>query len=486
MSSGRIFALLVALIALQMTSLHAQETPDPAAHFARVMANRNLAVEGQVTGEGFCWHAAYAADSFVDGYQTHGDGAWLDGAARYFDWLVSLMAVGPDGYRGFIGPYIYDTQYWADVHVGDAILINPMLRFAEVVLGDQSLEAVHGARARRYIALAERDLMEKWDARGTWHDDGPQGAYASWDRYLLPDDLSTWRNLPGDKSGLSLPFNKQMDMGVAALRLFRLTGNAAHRVRAEKIFALFRARLRLFEGGYVWNYWEPLGPWDIDLDQQRIRHWVNVHPTRNYQSREVASIVEAYHTGIVFTRQDIERIIHTNIENMWNGDRDKPRWRNAGLGGLWTPQPEGRAGTLWTALGDFDARVRQLGGHSETSRNAPSFVRRYAVDGPTAQTEPMPSPHLTMAAALPRVSGPSAPVLLACKAARDGALRVDICSGDGTVVEHLYDGPIAGSDDGLEGLFWLQWNDANLPAGTYIVRWTLDDEHREYTVEKRP
>ena len=98
----------------------------------------------------------------------------------------------------------------------------------------------------------------------------------------------------------------------------------------------------------------------------------------------------------------------------------------------------------------------------------------------------MPSPHLTMAAALPRVSGPSAPVLLACKAARDGALRVDICSGDGTVVEHLYDGPIAGSDDGLEGLFWLQWNDANLPAGTYVVRWTLDDEHREYTVEKRP
>lgn len=470
---------------LHVANLQAQAMSDPAAHLARVMVNRNLAVEGRVTGEAFCWHAAYAADSFVEGYHTHGDAAWLDEGARYFDWLVSLMATGPDGYRGFIGPYIYDGQYWADVHVGDAILINPMLRFAEVVLGDERLEATHGARARAYVALAERDLMEKWDARGTWRDDGPQGAYASWDRYLLPGDLSAWRALPGDKSGLSLPFNKQMDMGIAALRLFRLTGNAAYRTRAESIFELFRARLRLFEDGYVWNYWEPLGRWDIDLEQQRIRHWVNVHPTRNYQSREVASVVEAYHTGVVFTRQDIERIIHTNIEHMWNGHFDAPRWRNAGLGGPWTPQPEGRAGALWSALGDFDARVRQLQGRDEAEQTPPSFARRYAKDGPGAERALPPSTHLTMVAALPRVSAPADSVLLVCKAGRDGALRIDLRGGHGDVVKILYEGRITGGDDGLQGLFWSDWRDETLETGAYTVRWTLDDEYREYPIERR-
>ena len=477
--------LLVALTMLHVANLQAQAMSDPSAHFARVMANRNLAVEGRTTGEAFCWHAAYAADSFVEGYQAHDDVAWLNEGARYFDWLVSLMATGPDGYRGFIGPYIYDEQYWADVHVGDAILINPMLRFAEVVLNNEDLETVHGARARTYVALAERDVMEKWDARGTWRDDGPQGAYASWDRYLLPGDLSAWRALPGDKSGLSLPFNKQMDMGIAALRLFRLTGNAAYRMRAEKIFALFRARLRLFGDGYVWNYWEPLGRWDIDLGQQRIRHWVNVHPTRNYQSREVASIVEAYHTGVIFTRQDIERIIHTNIENMWNGDLDAPRWRNAGLGGPWTPQPEGRAGTLWSALGDFDARVRQLQGRDEAEQTPPSFVRRYAKDGPSAERALTPATHLTMVAALPSASASEDSVLLICKAGQDGALRIDLRDGTGAVVRALYDGLIAGGDDGLQGLFWLDWHDGTLEPGTYSVRWTLDDEYREYPIEKR-
>ena len=40
--------------------------PDPQAHFDRVMANGHLQVEGQVTGESFCWHAAYAADEYRD------------------------------------------------------------------------------------------------------------------------------------------------------------------------------------------------------------------------------------------------------------------------------------------------------------------------------------------------------------------------------------------------------------------------------------
>jgi len=490
--------LLFALSLLVATALHAQAPPSPEAHFQRVMANPNLKVEGQVTGEQFCWHAASAADDFVDAYLAWNDAAWLDRGAAYFDWLVSLMATAPDGYRGWIGPYIYDPQYWCDVHVGDAILINPMLRFAEVVLANDELKKVHGQRAQRYVQLAQRELIEKWDQRGTWRDDGPQGSYRAWDHYLAPNDLSAWHNSTDAKAGLSLPFNKQMDLGLAALRLYRITGEERYKERAERVFRLFKSRLRFFNGGYVWNYWEPLGPWDIDRKERRIRHWVNVHPTRNYQAREVAFVVEAYHTGLVFTRTDIERIIHTNLENMWNGDMEKPRWRNAGLDGAWKPQAKGRAGALWSALVDFDTRARQVRAQhlkpgsidhayfrNVVAAKEPSFAQRYDEGGLDHTKAPAPAQHLTMAAVLPRVSSGETPTLIVCKAARDDSLHIALLDSTGAQFDALYSGRIKGGDDGLEGIFWFSWDAAGISPGTYSVRWKLGDEYREAGIERR-
>ncbi|NKB69444.1 MAG: hypothetical protein GKR89_20425 [Candidatus Latescibacteria bacterium] len=487
--------LLTGLLAVGSVSAQAAARPDPEAHFDRVMANGHLQVAGQVTGEQFCWHAAHAADDFVDAYLAWGDMAWLEQGGRYFDWLVGLMATGPDGYRGWIGPYIYDNQYWCDVHVGDAILVNPMLRFAEVVLQDPKLIQAFGDQARAYVDLARHDLMEKWDQRGTWHLDGRQGAYRAWDRYLEPGDLSAWRALPQAKSGLSLPFNKQMDMGVAALRLYRITGEEQYRQRAEEIFRLFQSRLRLFEDGYLWNYWEPLGPWDIDQAEGRIRHWVNVHPSRNYQAREVGFVVEAYHTGVVFTQADIERIIQTNLGAMWNGDMEAPRWRNAGLGGPWAPQEEGRAGTLWSSLADFDERARQLIARTLQSgtidhayfhrgaQQSPGWQRRYVEAAWVEVGAPLePTRHLTMAAVLPRASRVGEEVLIVCKAAVEDTLRISLRDGSGALLETLHEGRIEGGDDGLAGIFWMAWNGGGQSPGSYIVRWQLGDEYRQYKI----
>ena len=31
----------------------------------------------------------------------------------------------------------------------------------------------------------EKNCIEKWDSRGTWHEDGPAGAYVSYTKYML-------------------------------------------------------------------------------------------------------------------------------------------------------------------------------------------------------------------------------------------------------------------------------------------------------------
>lgn len=497
--------LVMIVLCAFFTSAKAEEMTAEA-FFDQVMQNRHLQIEGQVTGEGFCWHAAYSADTFVTAYEAYGDTAWLDQAVRYFDWLVGIMATAPDGYKGWIGPYIYDKKVWCDVHVGDAILVNPMLRFAEVVLQEDALREKYGEKANGYVSLAKTHLIEKWDKRGTWREDGPYGSYASWNRYLAPGDLSQWREMDVNKSTLSLPFNKQFDMGIASLRLWRITGDVAYRERAERIFRLMKSRMRLVDDHVVWNYWEPLGSWDVG--ENDLRHWVNVHPYRNYQAGELENIVEAYHSGIVFDRVDIERMVRTNLKVMWNGDLDDPKWRNSDARGPWEAPPpppdgwKGRAGTLWSALRDFDPTIRVLYEkrlkpesvaydhyHNVEKQESVSFDRKYVGDSDVDVFDVSYSEcaDLTLVAALPVAFAQSESITLVSKASVGGTLEIAVYDEEGNRLVGLYDNAMMGGTDGVKGLFMMSWDGTNargkpLKTGRYLIRWTLNGAYREVPV----
>ena len=99
---------------------------------------------------------------------------------------------------------------------------------------------------------------------------------------------------------------------------------------------------------------------------------MNVHPYRNYQAGEINQIVEAYHSGITFTKDDIQHIINTNLKVMWNGDKENPKWKNsnyavemASMGKISISKAPGGefpnlAGTLWRGLIGFDSTIRDL------------------------------------------------------------------------------------------------------------------------------
>jgi hypothetical protein len=398
-------------------ALRAQE-PGPQALYNKVVGNPNL--KKFPKGENFCWHANYDLRRFVQSYKSTGDTAYLDAGVRFYEFLVGNLDTGPDGYLGWIGPYEYDESVWCDVHVGDAVLFDGLLGFSEVVLADSKLEARYAEPATKYVALARRNLFEKWDARGTWHNDGPYGSYRSWNRYGAPGNLKEWPVRDEIKnSNLALPFNKQDDVGAAALKLYRITGEPQFRERAFRIFALHKSRLNLIDDHYQWNYWEPLGA--ADIADGRTRHWVNVHPDRPYQAGEVEHIVEAYHTGLVFDEQDIRRIINTNLRVMWNGSFDAPLYRNS------NGNATQKAGTLWTALADFDETVRKLAHRSGT----PSFERRHVKGKVEVFDFPFSScPELNMAAAMENGS------LLACSAPAAGAIEVAQITANGKKVIH--------------------------------------------------
>lgn len=464
-------------------------------------------------GENFCWHARVGLDRFTDNFSLTKDTRWLDAGIKYYDFLISKMETDPDGYKGWIGVYGYDDNYWQDALVGDAILLEGILNFSVLVHEDSSLAHKYGKKAESYVDIARKDFAEKWDKRGCWIDDGPYGTYIEFNKYLKKDNLKEWIPAPeGSRSGISHPFNKQMDAAQVFLRLYRITGEKPYRDRAEKIFFTAKSHFQYFDGHYCWNYYEPLYPGDVDPDKKETRHGVWVHPWRSgYQAGEVEKIAEAYHYGIVFDEQDIRRIINTNLNVMWNKDVVNPRFISSnGLGadndttGIAAFQKAyghsnvtKNSGELWTGLLDFDQTIRNLyelrfKNNKKSSEylnyrnsvliNPPGFARKFAKGMVTVpEVNFTESKELSMATVLPHTICKGAGSIIICKSWIPGQLKIDLCSADGKKIFNIYSGKIS------EGTFMITW-DGKDPArkakfkGDYLICWTIGKGYREFPV----
>jgi len=139
-----------------------------------------------------------------------------------------------------------------------------------------------------------------------------------------------------------------------------VTNKPIYKERAEKWWRLMKSRMRTREEGkyFVWNYWDPAGPWDYKSDGS-TRHWVGIHPNGGYYLIDVESIVTAFEHGLVFTKEDIDRLIATNRDFMWNQQVTGARFQRID-GGRPDPRWENSPGVLWTALVPYDETLRKI------------------------------------------------------------------------------------------------------------------------------
>lgn len=505
--------LAVVLIALAMSctrkEITLETTPD---ELAEELINNPEFVKN-ANGENFCWHARVGLDRFVENYELTKDTNWLDAGIKYYDFLIGKMETDPDGYKGWIGVYGYDDQYWLDALVGDAILFDGILNFSVLVSEDKSLKNRYRDKADLYVEIAKKDFIEKWDKRGCWIADGPYGTYVEFNKFLKEDNLKEWISVPEDThAGVSHPFNKQMDVGSVCLKLFRITGDKFYRDRAEKIFYTVKSHFQYFDNHYCWNYFEPLYAGDVDLEKKNTRHGVWVHPWRSgYQAREVDKIVEAYHYGVVFDETDIKRIINTNLAVMWNKDKIDPKFIGSnglgadgdttGLAGFQRAYGHSNVvkngGELWTGLLDFDQTVRdlyELGFKNNTTTieylkykntvlaNPPSFERKY-VKGEVSvpELEFTESKELNLATVLPHIITDTKRAILICQSWVPGNLQIDLYSIEGKKINNLYQGNID------EGMFMMTWDGKDPESkttynGDYKIRWTMGTGYREFPI----
>ncbi|MDA3960241.1 MAG: hypothetical protein PF961_05595 [Planctomycetota bacterium] len=488
----RTAALLCSLLAL----LAGADLPTPSAWRQQVMANPNLATS---SGEAWCWHFAHAADTFIDGYRASGDPAWLQVAKEHYDWAIeTAISNDPDGFPGtFGGPFSNNKPGAApiihDTVVGDALLARPLTSWAAIVLADKELSARWGTAATLYLDIAKRMCFDKINHRSMYLRDRLD--YGSYHTYPQAIDVATGSWVDSGTI-ISDNLNKHYTNATVLLRLWRITGDDALRQRAAEIFARHTAMRRGFDDNTraVWNFWMPHGAYDMPGNAPAS--WVAVHPKRpGYQAGEVACFVEAYDSGVVFSRHDIELMCATN------------RWMQSHT--FTSADGSSKAGTLWTALARFDPQLHKAtherlaaakGDRGRIQRatfalDAPTsddWARRLLPPGHQAQatTLPMqPGMHLSMAMVIPDtvLLRSDRRVRLATALVGTGRLEIEVLDQDGTPLARLFEREITPGTSYLAPL-WdgsLGENGERKP-GAYQIRWTFGGEQRSWPVWVEP
>ena len=329
---------------------------------ANILAGSKTRYCDTETGEELGWLMSPFLEGFSYGYLATKDTDWID---RLVDWTDSWFKRGvtePDGFTGWpkkgTGGLIED-QLNTDSLLGEAMAFRPVVRLAAAILNDPTLKAKYGAKARQYLAAAVRDFV-KWDARGCWREVKNGGLWVV-PAFGLDAAGTGWTEGYTDrvKNGFSNPVNKENLIASWMLELGDATHKRIYWDRAQSWFKVMKARMRPNGDNYlVWNYWDPAGPWDYKPDGS-TRHWVGVHPNGGYYGIDVGAIVEAFEHGMVFSKSDIDKLIATNRDFMWN-----QKLEGATFGRIDGGAPDQRwlktPGVLWAPLCSFDATLRKV------------------------------------------------------------------------------------------------------------------------------
>jgi hypothetical protein len=275
-------------------------------------------------GEEIGWLMAPVMNGLYYGYLATGDTKWID---LLFDWTDAWnkrAVTEPDGYPGWpkVGAAGTDVDvlnsYDADSLLGETMVLRPVVLMSKKILDTPELKQKYGDKAASYIKLAEQ-IYEKWDKRGAWRDTDNGGQISVVLPFGIDMKTNQWtdgyatRNAAGN--GFSHPDNKGNAVAGWLLAMYDATGKPVYRDRAEKWFKLMKSRMALNADGktyQIWNYWQPAGPWDYKPDGS-TKHWVGVHPNAGYYEIDTQDMVYAYEHGVVFTRDDIDKLIATGL-----------------------------------------------------------------------------------------------------------------------------------------------------------------------------
>ena len=315
------------------------------------------------TGEEIGWLVSPYLNGFYYGYLATQQDRWIAMLVDWADsWIVRAVKE-PDGYPGWpkANPNGHDDGFYGDSMLGEAMALTPVVRAAALIRTTPGLRINWGPQANAYLDLAT-SIFEKWEARGCWRATSRGGLWVE-APFGIDRQSGLWTSeyASRETAGFSNPDNKENAIAEWLLAMYDVTGKTVYRDRAASWFGVMRSRMKPSgpEGKhFVWNYWEPAGPWDYKPDGT-TKHWVGVHPNGGYYAVDTHAIVAAFDHGLVFTKDDIDRLVATNRDFMWNHEVPGAKFQRID-GGPVDARWKDSAGLLWPALVRYDRTLLEI------------------------------------------------------------------------------------------------------------------------------
>lgn len=218
---------------------------------------------------------------------------------------------------------VWMGQLW-EMQLQEGNAYTPILWFVNAVYDDPSLVS-YKSKADQYLEFAAQNLVHKWDPY--WHQiSGVDGQNNGTGVYTLPGGFSNI-NSPGR----SVPPNQYLSYARILYLLHQATdGDPAYASerpyylsRANDLNRLFRAHLRVHPkdpDAVIWNYSDYYGPWDD------ARYTAPTNEDAGHAMLTMAGVMEAYQYGQVWTREDMQKLVNTWTEVMFDGNFTTPRF----------------------------------------------------------------------------------------------------------------------------------------------------------------
>lgn len=189
--------------------------------------------------------------------------------------------------------------------VHDAMVGVPMAEFIRLIDQTPALQSTYQTEADQYQTFLEDEMIPKWEHSSyignTW-----KSLSATEGIYTQSPNLATLN--PGEE-GMHLAYNMSLAFGHMLKVLYDVNSNSAYLERAVKMHTYFRNNLALNGSAYTWNYWDRTSlPEDTSHGQV-----------------DIASILEMYHSGLVYTGDDMWKFSLTLVDHMWNGSKTDPK-----------------------------------------------------------------------------------------------------------------------------------------------------------------
>lgn len=324
-------------------------------------------------GEDLAWQGSPYLRGMVHMAQARGDRDCLDAFCKAFEHLMSIASEDIDQLYGWpTTKGSYGKAGKRCIIMDDALLCEPVGIFFTVVNADPELKKAYGERAAKYLAFVEERILPKW--QDSWLDLKDKVPTTVWDgahkrgEVPLPQPAGVYRFYsPGKKPAMSLPLNQFWHVAKCYLALYDATKKEAYLDKVTKMANTGKYVYLEKTGDRVhpWYYWRPVYDGDFKEDGSPV-HWTGAHPERSsYAGFEVGTMATFHQRKIVFTDEDMQRIVKLHLEYQWNKDLDNPKFDYAyeRRPGYKKPYPV----ALWSSLAYLDPTIAKLSAGKQTS-----------------------------------------------------------------------------------------------------------------------